>query len=187
VINAEIEFQTSENNYLPYSDEEFSTIIADASFIPPKNLPTFLTELYRVAEKDAHISFFLPTAGSFGEFFSILWEVLFSAGLEDLGAQIEALIGDIPQISQAEEIAKIAGLNNVQTKTKTEFFEYENGTEFIDSFLATEFLLPHWLHFLTAEQKEKIVPEIIRTIDEDRTTMTFRLSIKASVINGKKI
>jgi ubiquinone/menaquinone biosynthesis C-methylase UbiE len=182
----EIEFQRSARNRFTFPDEKFTTIIADAAFIPPQDLPAFLAELSRTVQKGGHVAFFLPTAGSFGEFFSILWEALFNTGMEGLGPQIEEIIGDIPQITQVEAIAEIAGLKSLKSVTKTEFFEYKNGTEFMDSFLLTEFFLPRWLKFLTAAKKEKIVPEIIRTIDKDRTEMTFRLSIKATVVSGKK-
>ncbi len=185
-LKVKIDLHQSENYRFPFPDEEFSVIIADASFIPPKDLPAFLTELARVAKNDASVTFFLPTAGSFGEFFSLLWEALYQAGLGELGAQVEEFIREIPTVSQIEQIAGIAGLKDVKSVTKPEIFEYANGAEFMNSFLATEILLPRWLGFLTPEQKEKIVPEIIRTIDEDLSTMTFRFSIKATVVNGKK-
>jgi ubiquinone/menaquinone biosynthesis C-methylase UbiE len=185
-LKIDVDFERSENNRLPFPDEKFSAIIADAAFIPPEDLPSFLAEIIRVAEKGAHVNFFLPTAGSYGEFFSLLWEALYTFGLGELGAQVEDLIKGIPQVSQIEEIAKIAGLEDVKSVTKTEIFEYENGAKFMNSFLVTDFLLPRWLGFLTAEQKEKTVPEIIRTIDEDRGTMTFRLTVKATLVNGKK-
>ncbi|HEV7643434.1 MAG TPA: class I SAM-dependent methyltransferase [Pyrinomonadaceae bacterium] len=182
----EIEFLRSAENRFSFPDEKFTTIIADATFIPPQDLPAFLAELSRAVKKGGHVAFFLPTAGSFGEFFSILWEALFNTGMEGLSPQIEEIIGDIPQITQVEAIAEIAGLKSLKSVTKTEFFDYENGTVFINSFLMTEFFLPRWLKFLTRKEKEKIVPEIIRTIDGDRTDMTFRFSIKATVVSGKK-
>lgn len=186
-VKADIAFHQSEENRLPFDDEEFDTIIADASFIPPQELPIFLEEINRVAKKGGHVTFFLPTAGSFGEFFSILWEALFTSGMQEIGTQVEDLINEIPQNTQIEEIAEKAGLSNMQSKTKSEFFDYENGEEFMSSFLATEFLLPHWLKALSEDEKEKAIPEIIRAIDEDRTTLTFRLTIKATVVNGKKV
>jgi ubiquinone/menaquinone biosynthesis C-methylase UbiE len=185
-FGAKIDFQRSSENRFPFPDEQFETIIADASFIPPQDLPALLAELHRAAKKNAHITFFMPTAGSFGEFFSLLWEALVISGLEGLGPQVEELIREIPTVTQVEETAKIAGLKNLKSVTKSEFFDYESGQEFVDSFLATQFLLPRWLRFLTPKEKEKIVPELIRTIDEDRTTLTFRLSVKATVVNGKK-
>lgn len=185
-LKIEIDFRQSENNRLPFPDEEFPVIIADASFVLPSRLPAFLAELNRTAKKDGLVSFFLPTAGSFGEFFSLFWEALYKSGMENFGAQVEELINEIPTVSQIEAIAGIAGLKDLKSVTKSEFFDYENGAEFMNSFLATEFLLPRWLRFLTTEQTEKIVPEVIRTIDEDINTMTFRLSIKATVVSGKK-
>jgi ubiquinone/menaquinone biosynthesis C-methylase UbiE len=186
VIKAKVDFHRSEDGRLPFPDQEFNAIIADASFISPTELPSFLTELYRVTKKDGFVNFFLPTAGSYGEFFSLLWEALFTAGMEDTGGKIEELILTIPQVEQVEEIAKIAGLAEVNSSTKTEYFEYDDATKLMESFLLTEFLLPRWLDFLTEKQKKKIVPEIIRTIDEDIAEMSFRLSVKATLISGKK-
>ncbi len=185
-VKADIDFQRSEKNVLPFPDGEFNAIIADAALIPPQDLPGFLTEMTRVTETGGHVNFFLPTGGSFGEFFSLFWEALYSAELTDLGTRIEGFIKDIPTVSQVEEIAENTGLQDVKSTTKVEHFEYDNGGEFMNSFLMTEFLLPRWFGFLTDEQKEKIVPEIIRTIDEDRGEMTFRFSVKATLVNGKK-
>lgn len=186
-VKADIAFHRSEDDRLPLSDETFDTIIADASLIPPQELPVFLDELNRVGKKEGNIDFYLPTAGSFGEFFSILWEALYNSGMEELGPHVEELINELPQVTQCEDIAVAAGLTKIETKTKTEFFDYENGAEFMNSFLMTEFLLPRWLGFLSDEQKEKIVPALISTIDDDVTGMTFRLSVKATIVTGKKV
>jgi ubiquinone/menaquinone biosynthesis C-methylase UbiE len=185
-IRAEIDFKQTAGNRFPFPDGQFAAVIADASLTSSKDLPALVAELDRVTKKDGHVSFFLPTAGSYGEFFSILWEALFQSGMEGLGPQVEELIAEIPQITQVEAIAEIAGLSKIKSETKSEFFDYENGTDLMNSFLMTEFLLPRWLRFLTPEEKEKIVPEIIRAIDEDRATLTFRLTVKATVVNGKK-
>lgn len=185
-VKADVDFQLSEENVMPYPDQEFVAIIADAAFVTLQDLPGFLQEITRITAVDGFVNFFLPTAGSFGEFFSLFWEALYTTGSAELGAQIEDFIKEIPTVSQIEEIAASAGLKNIASTTKIEHFEYDNGAEFMNSFLMTEFLLPHWLGFLTAEQKEKIVPEIIRTIDEDRGEMTFRFSIKATLVNGQK-
>jgi ubiquinone/menaquinone biosynthesis C-methylase UbiE len=182
-----IVFEQSAENRFSFPDEKFTTIIADATFLPPQDLPAFLTELSRAAKKGGHVSLFLPTAGSFGEFFSILWEALFNSGMEGLGPQIEELINEIPQATQVEAIAEITGLTGLKSVIKTEFFDYESGADMMNSFLLTEFFLPRWLRFLTAEEKEKIIPEIIRAIDNDRAGTTFHLSIKATVVNGRKI
>jgi ubiquinone/menaquinone biosynthesis C-methylase UbiE len=180
-------FHISEGNQLPFSDKEFSTVIADASLLRPKELPAFLAEVVRVADSGARVTFFMPTAGSYGEFFSLYWEALFTAGMEDIGGNVEELIQELPTVSQAEEIAKIVGLDKVKSVTKTEFFDYEDATKFMNSLLVSEFLMTHWMKFLDAEGKEKIVPELVRTIDEDREEMTLRLTMKATVINGKKV
>jgi ubiquinone/menaquinone biosynthesis C-methylase UbiE len=185
-IKARVDFKQTGGNSFPFPDGQFTAVIADASLTPPKDLPALIAELNRVTKKDGYVSFFLPTAGSFGEFFSILWEALFQAGMEGLGPQVEELIAEIPQITQVEAIAEIAGLSKIKSETKSEFFDYENGADLMDSFLMTEFLLPRWLRFLTPEEKEKIAPEIIRAIDEDRAAMTFRLTVKATVVNGRK-
>jgi ubiquinone/menaquinone biosynthesis C-methylase UbiE len=185
-VGADVDFQRSEEGRLPFPDEEFTAIIADAALIPPQDLPGFLEEITRVTEIGGHVNFFLPTAGSFGEFFSLFWEALYTADMAEQASGIEEFIKDIPTISQIEEIAESTGLKDVKSTTKIEHFEYENGEEFMSSFLLTEFLLPRWLGFLSEEQKEKIVPEIIRTIDEDRGEITFRFSVKATLVNGKK-
>src|SRR5262245_58294579 len=43
-VKAEIDFRQSVDNRLPFPDDEFDTIIADASFILPPELPAFVAE-----------------------------------------------------------------------------------------------------------------------------------------------
>src|SRR5215204_2412203 len=95
-----------------FEDESFSAVIADASFVRTGEVQSFVSEAARVVETGGKIAFFTATAGSFGEIFSLLWEVCFNEDLGEHGALGEQLISELPTVSQIEEIARNAGLEN---------------------------------------------------------------------------
>ncbi len=125
IVKAEVHF----SSFFP--DDTFDTVLADASFVEPKNLRSFLAEVIDLS--DNQVAFFLPTAGSYGEIFSFLWETLFDLDLLEKGTEVERLISDLPTVSRLKEIAIELGLSKLETVTKNEIFEFENGTEFVNS------------------------------------------------------
>ena len=176
-VKAEIYF----SHDLP--DEKFDTVLADASFVQLSELKEFLKQIVDLSKKQ--IVFFLPTAGSFGEIFSILWETLLDLDLLDKSAEVERLIADIPTVSRIEELAKEAGLKKIKTTTKNESFDFENGKEFARSTLVEDFLMPVWLDLFSETEKEQVKQRLAQLIDEDRDELSFRFSVKMTLIAGK--
>ncbi len=177
-LQAKVNFQSE------FPHENFDAVIADASFVRPSELENFLDEIIDVADKQ--VIFFLPTAGSFGEIFSVLWETLFDLNLLEQGTEIERLIAEIPTVDKVKEMAEFLGLDKIEAVTNTEFFEFENGTEFVNAPLIADFLMPVWLEFLTATEQEQVRDRLAQIIDDDDGTLSFRFSMKATLIVGEK-
>ncbi len=176
--------RTRVNFYNEFPRQTFDAVLADASLVEPKNLPEFLEDV--IAASDSQVAFFLPTAGSFGEIFSFLWEAFFALEMHDKAAEVERLILEIPTVSKLEEIAAEFDLTKIETVTKTEFFEFANGAEFTDSPLVNDFLLPVRLDFLSEKEKKQVRKKLAQVIDADEGAPTFRFSIKATLIVGEK-
>lgn len=165
-------------------DEKFDAVIADASFVKPSELKDFMTE---AAERSRwQIAFLLPTAGSFGEIFSYLWQTLLELDWLDKSAEVENLLSEIPTVSHVEEMTRDLGFKQVEAKTKNEIFEFENGAEFIGSPLVTDFLFENWFGFLSEDEREQISEKLVGTIDAEREDLTFRFAVKATLITGAK-
>ncbi|MGH9820104.1 MAG: hypothetical protein ACRD43_08025, partial [Pyrinomonadaceae bacterium] len=171
---------------LRFEDDAFDAVLGDATFVMPLDIGTFVDNAVRVARTGGDIAIFLPSAGSFGELFSLMWEVLFEEDLADHGVAVEKLIAEIPTISRIEELARSAGMVNVNTQTTVEVFEYENGAEFVASPLVADFLLPMWLEMLDENEKERSTTRLAQLIDAEDGTLTFRFSIKATLLTGEK-
>lgn len=176
-VNADINF------VMDFPAGKFDAVLADASFVRPNDLEKFVSKL--AAASNNQVAFFLPTASSFGEIFSLLWETLLKLDLLDKSAEIERLITDIPTVSSVEEMAKDSGLTRIETITKSEFFEFDNGAAFVNSPLAADFLFPAWLDFLSEEERTEVVGKFAETIDEDCQEMSFRFSVKATLLVGE--
>ena len=169
-----------------FEDNSFDAVLADASLIRPTEIEEFIENVVRVARTSGDIAVFLPTAGSFGEVVSLLWEVLFNEGLGEHGAAAEKIITDMPTVSRLEAIAGGIGLVNIKTETAIEVFEYEKGAEFITSPLVADFLLPLWTEMLDENEKEEIPEKLAQLIDAEDASLTFRFSVKATLLTGEK-
>lgn len=178
VSDSDITFSTG----LP--NDTFDVVLADASFTPPGELKELVAKA--AAASDNQVLFFLPTAGSFGEVYSLLWESFFNAGLLDHGAAVERLITELPTVSEAEEAAAAAGLGNVSAVTKIENFDFKDSREFMDAPLVDDFLLQAWLGFLNPKESKQVRGELVKLIDRECEDLTFRFSIKATLISGEK-
>jgi ubiquinone/menaquinone biosynthesis C-methylase UbiE len=169
-----------------FEDNAFDAVLADASFVRPEKLREFVENSVRVGKPGATISNFLVTSGSFGEIFSLLWEVLFNEDLGEHGKAAEKMITELPTVSQLEGIAADVGLKNIQTHTANEIFEYDNGAELVNSALVGDFLLPVWLQTLTEKEKERVTNKLAQLVDAEDGSLTFRFSVKATLVSGEK-
>ena len=169
-----------------FEDDAFDVVVADASFTPPSDLPEFLRDATRVAKSGGKVAVMIPAAGTFGEIFSLLWEVFFNTELGQHGAAAEKMVSETPSLSQIEEMAAAAGLVKIRTPTATELFEYDNGEAFLGSPLVADFLLPQWLETLDENEKEQVSIELDRLIDDENGDLTFRFTVKAVVLTGEK-
>lgn len=167
---------------LPLAESDF--VLADASLVEPSELNDFLKTA--VSNSSKSVVFFLPTAGSFGEVFSYMWEVLHELEMLDKSVEIEKLINKLPTVSHVEEMFKDLDIKKIETTTKNEGFEFENGTEFIESLLVQFFLMPNWFGFLNDEELEQVKKKLVEKIDEDCDGMSFRFTVKATVMGGKR-
>jgi len=181
-VRSDVDFSTGR-----FDNESFDLVIADASFVEPSSVATFVMDVVRVATAGGTVLFFLPSAGSFGEIFSLLWEVLFSEDLGEHGQAAEKMISEIATVSQLKAIAADAGLEKLTTETANEVFEFESGSAFVASPLVSDFLLPRWLEKLSGNEKERVTARLAQLIDEEDGTLSFRFSVKATIVTGRKV
>jgi ubiquinone/menaquinone biosynthesis C-methylase UbiE len=185
-VHQEAEFQREDLKALSFKDNEFDLVPGDASFTPPTDLKPMLAEMVRVTRPGGTVAWWLPTASSFGEFFSIYWEALVRAGLENRGSEIERLIADLPTIANVESWVQQAGLESVISTTTVEEFDYDSGEQFLASPLITDFLIPKWLQPLPDSERDRVVSELATIVDEERHEADFTLTLKATLVVGRK-
>jgi ubiquinone/menaquinone biosynthesis C-methylase UbiE len=182
------EFRAAQLEALAFEDEQFDLVLGDASLVAAYRLPEVLAEMVRVAAPGATVALVLPTASSFGEFYSIYWEALMSAEMLDQSPIVEQLINERPTVTDVETLAAREGLDLVQTWTNIEEFDYESGEEFLSAPLVKDFLLQNWLEPLDADEaaRTRVVSEVRRIIDDERNEAPFSLTVKATLVVGQK-
>lgn len=185
-VKADMIFEPDSPFSLSFKNKEFQIVLCDSTFIAPDKLSENFRELVRVADNKAVVACYLPTAGSYGDVFSIIWETLFNSNLLEYGEKVEKLISQLPTVSDVEAIAAKAGLKNIKTWTNLEVFDYESATEFLESPLITEILMPAWLSDVPAEISQRISDNLAQTIDEVRSGLNFQFTVKATLLIGHK-
>jgi len=186
-LHQEAEFQREDPQALSFADNEFDLVLGDASLMPPVKLRGMLAEMVRVAKPGARVAVWFPTAASFGEVFSIYWEALTRAGLGDHSAAVENLINELPTVAAAESWADQMDLESVTSTTAVEEFDFDSGEQFLASPMITDFLLPNWFQRVPAGDQDRVIQELTKIIDEERHDGIFSLTLKATLIVGKKI
>ena len=185
-INEKTQFQRETPSSLSQADDQFDLVLGNASMTRLEHVRRMLLELVRVTAPGGTVAFWLPTASSFGEFFSIFWEALLNAELEDHGVEVEHLVTEMPTASETEQLAQSEGLDEVQSWTAVEEFDFESAEQFLNSPLMTDFLLPRWLGSIPEAAKDRVIEELARIIDEERHSGAFVLTLKATLVAGKK-
>lgn len=169
-----------------FEDDAFDAVIADASFVRPGDLEKFIEDAVRVARTGGDVAVLFPGTGSFGEIFSLLWEVLFNEDLGEHGHAAETMISELPTLEQVSAIAERAGMVNTHTEVANELFEFDDGKAFVTSPLVEDFLLPHWLETLDDEERTRVTDALARLIDDEDHEMSFRFSVKVNLLTGEK-
>lgn len=186
VTKEEVRFSQSRLDSLALPENDFDLVIGNASLIRIPRIRRMFAEMVRVAGPGARIALALPTASSFGEFFSIYWEALHNTGLTGHEVDVEQLITELPTVTDVEQMAEDEGLLDVTSWTRIEEFDYESGEQFLNSPLVAEFLMPAWLALVPEDMKADLSREISRLINEDRHEAEFVLSVKATLVVGQK-
>lgn len=178
-LRSEVEMSTKS-----YDGDTFDSVVVDASLVPPREARQLLTEAVRIARPGGNVLLMVPSAGSYGEIFSMLWEVMFAEEDATQQADVDSLVAAIPTRSAIEEMAELAGLENIETHLANEVFEYEDGAAFATSPLVVDFLMPEWLEGASDEKREEVVDSLAKLIDAEE--LSFRFAVKATVLTGKK-
>lgn len=168
-----------------FEDEDFDSVIANASLTRPARLAEILADAARCAEPGGTVAVVTVGAGSFGEVFSILWEAMIDVPETD-PALAERLITELPTVSAIEDTFAAAGLDDVETRISNETFEFENGQAFIDSPLVADFLMSGWFAELGEREIERVRGRLAQLIDEEDGSLSFRFSVKAVLAFGTK-
>jgi ubiquinone/menaquinone biosynthesis C-methylase UbiE len=182
----QIGFDTAKLDNLNLRDNQYDLVIGNASLVSPQRVRKMFSEMIRVAAPSGTIAFTLPTASSFGEFFSFYWEALHNNGLLDHESDVEQLITGLPTVSDVEQLAEDEGLKDIESWTRIEEFDFDSGEQFLSSPLVSEFLMHDWLALVPDDKRAELVNEISRLINEERHEAEFALSVKATLVVGQK-
>jgi len=180
------QFRQATLDKLDLANNHFDVVIGNASLVPQDRIAKMFSEMVRVAAPGAQVALTLPSASSFGEFFSIYWEAMHNSGLIDHESDVEHLITDLPAVTEIEKMAEEEGLSEIESWTRIEEFDFDTGEQFLNSPLVSEFLMQEWLATVPDEARNILMQELSRLINEERHEAEFALSVKATLVLGRK-
>jgi ubiquinone/menaquinone biosynthesis C-methylase UbiE len=180
------QFRQATLDKLDLADNHFDVVIGNASLVPQDRIAGMFSEMVRVAAPGAQVALTLPSASSFGEFFSIYWEAMHNSGLIDHESDVEHLIMELPAVTEIEKMAEEEGLSEIESWTRIEEFDFDTGEQFLNSPLVSEFLMQGWLATVPDEARNNLMQELSRLINEERHEAEFALSVKATLVLGRK-
>ncbi len=187
VLRVSPEFQRQQFDSLSFDDDTFDLVLADTSLVSPTRLPEILVEMVRVTAPGGTTALTAATAASFGEFFSILWEAIMAAEIEGHDLDAESLITELPRVSDLEDIARENGLEEVASWTSNEEFVFPSGKDFLEAPVVADFLMTEWLsNFEDEAERQRLLEQIQWIVDTERGGLDFILSVKATVLSGRK-
>lgn len=167
--------------------ELFDLVIGDAALMPPEHIERMLAEMVRLAHLEATVALLMLTHGSFGEIFSLLWETLYYCHLQDYAPQVEALINEYPTTSQAQEMMRRQGLSHVHSFTESKELDFASAQELFESPLIEDYFLDHWLAFLPeGAMRQRVLNRMMKLVDRERRQAYIDISVKASLLVGRK-
>lgn len=175
-----------EVSLMSYESDAFDAVIADGSLTSPAEVGELIAEAARVTRPGGKVTVMFPAAGSFGEIFSLLWEVMLEEEFAADSVLTEDLISELPSASSLTELAEAAGLTKVSLNSENEIFEYEDGAALVASPLVADFLMPRWLGTMPDKKKEQVTERLAQLIDSEDGDLAFRFTVKATVLTGEK-
>jgi ubiquinone/menaquinone biosynthesis C-methylase UbiE len=183
----DVRFEEGSASNLPLKNDEFDVVIGDTSLLHSSEINDVLAEMVRVARPQGQVVLKLVTYGSFDEFSSIYWEALHDVGIDEkVWTSLEHLIKERTTVSTAEALAEHSGLSGVESFVRKEEFQFGTAKEFLESPLISDWFLSDWLEIIPAESREAVMKKLISIIERERNNAPFEVSIKATVIVGRK-
>ena len=180
------QFRQATLDKLDLANNHFDVVIGNASLVPQDRIAKMFSEMVRVAAPGAQVALTLPSASSFGEFFSIYWEAMHNSGLIDHESDVEHLITELPAVTEIQKMAEEEGLSEIESWTRIEEFDFDTGEQFLHSPLVSEFLMQGWLATVPDKARNDLMQELSRLINEERHEAEFALSVKATLVLGRK-
>lgn len=181
-------FEVGEIVAMEYESDSFDLVIGDASMIVlAYDLDQLVTEMVRLVKPGGTVLLKLASRGSFDEFFSLYWEALNEGSLEDYAHDIEEMITGRLTVTDAERLLKHSGLKQIKSFTRKYEMTYQDAAAFFSSPIIEDIFFDTWMEVLPdQETTEWLRQSIARLIERERRSDPFYVSIKASLIWGKK-
>jgi len=182
-----LEFRQGKLTSLELPNDEFDLVIGDASMWPPDGLTAVFDELRRVARPGAGLAALVATRGTFDEFHSVFWESLHELNLDVYTPQLEAIIAARPTTSEVKQLALKSHWRNVHSDTIKHRLDFESSAVFLTSPLFEKYFFPEWFGMIADVAERQAVREGVgKIIDRDSHDIAFDVSIKATIILGRK-
>lgn len=181
------EFFVASPDDLRFESDSFDAVILDATLDEPARLGPMVAEAVRVAREGAPVVVKAVLRGSFDEFFSLYWEAVHNAGLDDaVWADLEQLITRRPTLHDAIQTLRSAHVKSATPHRSKEEWRFQSGKEFLSAPLVTDLFLAEWAGILPEERRADVLRDLASLVDREVDGHYFDVSVHAAVFVGHK-
>ena len=180
-------FVEADPAHLGFEDNAFAGVVLDATLEPPEALAALVAEAVRVAAPDAPVAIKVQASGSFDEYYSLLWEAMYDAGIADeVWSRLEPIVTSRPTVQDAVGVARSAGLRHVKHHVTKEEWRFESAPEFLESPLSRTLFLDASLALVPDSRRETVAEALARILEREIDGRYVAVSARALVVSGTK-
>jgi ubiquinone/menaquinone biosynthesis C-methylase UbiE len=173
---------------LPFADEVYDLVVSNAGLAEFDDPELAIRDFHRVAKEGGRVAVSLPLAGTFGEFFDILREVLIKQDRPDAIDRLDAHLVRYAPLEQAEAWFEDAGLSEVRSEHEVFTLLFKSSREFFFAPIIEYGPLAGWK---LIAGKGQVMQDVFwhckQAIDAYFAGSSFAVTVVAGCVTGRKL
>jgi ubiquinone/menaquinone biosynthesis C-methylase UbiE len=173
---------------LPFADEVYDLVVSNAGLAEFDDPEVAIRDFQRVTKDGGRVAVSLPLAGTFGEFFDILREVLTKQDRPEAIDRLDAHLVRYPPLEQAEAWFEDAGLSEVRSEHEVFTLLFKSSREFFFAPIIEYGPLAGWKVIAGKGQAmQDVFWHCKQAIDAYFAGSSFAVTVVAGCITGRKL
>ncbi|MEO6950582.1 MAG: methyltransferase domain-containing protein [Polyangia bacterium] len=173
---------------LPFAEQVYDLVISNAGLQQIDDPEPAIRECARVTKVGGEVVATYPLAGTFGEFYDILREVLIKGDYKDAIDRLDAYLTRYPPLEQAAAWFEDAGLSDVRVEYESFELLFKSSREFFFAPIIEYGPLSNWKAIAgKGQQMQDVFWQTKASIDAYFSGRAFSVTVHAGCVRGRKL